>query len=101
MRYLIKIDSVKEKINYFESQLDYIIENINDIESLKSVIIWEGNGATAFINSLDEYVAKLREFQDEIFNCILLLTSFYDRYGSEYTRLTAKYMNIDEEVNHG
>ena len=101
MRYLVKINDIKEKIDYFESQLDIIVDNINDIEELKNVIIWEGSAATACINSLDDYVTKLRCFQDEILNCILLLTSFYDRFGSEYTRLKAKYAYNEEEVYNG
>lgn len=101
MRYLVKINDIKEKITYFESQLDIVVENINDIEEIKNIVIWEGEGATAFVNKIDDYVTKLRGFQDEILNCILLLTSFYDRFGSEYNRLKAKYSNINEVVTNG
>ena len=100
MRYLVKINDIKEKTNFFESQLDVIRENINKIESLRKIIIWEGNGATSFLESLDSQVINLRDKENTVLECIKFLTTYYDSYGSEYDRLTKKYANTDLGVTN-
>ena len=98
MRYLVKFNDIKEKITFFETQLDSIVENIDNIEKLKRVVIWEGDGANSFIANIDDYVSKLRLMQDKVLDSIKFLTTFYDRYGIEYDRLTTKYAHVDEGV---
>ena len=98
MRYLVRFNDIKEKIAFFETQLDSIIEDINNIEKIKRVVIWEGDGANSFITNIDDYVSKLRLMQDKILESIKFLTTFYDSYGSEYERLTIKYANMNEGV---
>ena len=101
MRYLVKLNDIKEKVIYFEKQLDIITDNINNVENMKSIIVWEGEAASKFLLAIDLYSYRLRNMGKMVLSSIEYLLSFYDKYGSEYERLTTKYAYLLEEDIHG
>lgn len=97
MRYLVKINDIKEKISYFEKQLDNIEDNIKNIENINGTIFWEGVAAESFKSVIYAYSYRLRMLEKMILSSIEYLVSFCDKYGSEYERLRNKYSYLLEE----
>lgn len=101
MRYLVKINDIKEKISYFEKQLDNIEDNIKNIENINGTIFWEGVAAESFKSVIYAYSYRLRMLEKMILSSIEYLVSFCDKYGSEYDRLRKKYAYLLEEELDG
>lgn len=97
MRYLVKINDIKEKISYFEKQLDIIDENKKNIDNINATIFWDGVAADSFKSVIDAYSFRLRLLEEMILSSIQYLVSFCDKYGSEYERLRKKYAYLLEE----
>lgn len=103
MRYLVKLDELKQKIDYLEKQLSIIDENISVLKNVKSSIIWEGKASTAFNNHYDNYIGELTSIEEKILSSISYLYKFYDRYGSEFNDMRQKFVNLanNERAEYG
>ena len=101
MRYLVKVNDIKEKITYFEKQLDNIEDNIKNIENINATIFWDGVAADSVKSVINAYSFRLRMMQKMVLASIQYLVSFCDRYGSEYEILRSKYAYLLEEDIHG
>ena len=94
MRYLVRINDLKDKIAYFEKQLSIINDNVDYLENIKSTIVWNGDTADKFMSLYDKYILELRKIERDIIHCIEYLMSFSSKYGNEYEVLRNKYQNI-------
>lgn len=94
MRYIVKINELKEKIDYFEKQLLVIDENIEKLEKVKPTIIWEGPARSKFNISYDNYVLELKVMGENIIKHVEYLMSYYEKYNDGYNSLRNKYKNI-------
>ena len=101
MRYLVKVNDIKEKITYFEKQLDNIEDNIKNIENINGTIFWDGVAADSVKSVINAYSFRLRMMQKMVLASIQYLVSFCDRYGSDYERLRSKYAYLLEDDIHG
>ena len=99
MRYFIKINEIREKLDFMEKKVDIINENIEKLELICRELNWQGDAANDFYFNYEKYVLRLKQTEHKIVNSILFLTSFYDSYGDEYARIKRKYSSIiDEEL---
>jgi len=94
MRYLVKINELKEKIDFFEKQLLIIDENIEKLEKIKPTIIWEGVARDKFNLSYDNYIFELKSMGENIIKHVEFLMSYYEKYNDGYNSLRNKYKNI-------
>ena len=94
MRYLVKINELKEKIDFFEKQLLIIDENIEKLEKIKPTIIWEGEASNKFDNVYNNYILELKAMGENIIKHVEFLMSFYEKYNDGYNSLRNKYKNI-------
>ena len=99
MRYLVKIGELGKKIDYLDNQLSIIDKNIEQLNKIKSTIIWEGEASIKFYDSLDEYIIELKIIASNILDLIKYLLAYHDRYSLRYSDLRRKYAKYDKEVN--
>ena len=98
MRYLVKVEELKNKNEYLEKQLKLIDESILVIESLKSKLIWEGDTKESFIVKYDEYLEKLKKFEQNYISFLAFMKSFQGNYAEEYQNLKREYANVFSEM---
>ena len=98
MRYLVKVDALKEKNIFFEGQLKLIDESIQNIELLKSSLTWEGEAKDSFIIKYDEYLQKLKSLERNIISFVAFMKSFQGNYEEEYQNLKKEYANAYDEM---
>ena len=101
MNYLVRVDSLKEKVNYLENQLKNIDEKIVELEQVKANLKWDGDAATTFVEVYDNYLSDLKEIERKIFSYIKFLNAYCDKYGDEYGRLRREFSSlVTEEINY-
>lgn len=93
MRYLVRIDELKQKVDFMTKQLLIIEEKITEMNNLKSSLIWEGDASRIFLNNYINYIDELNKTKKGIEVIIKYLTSYYDKYGNAYANLRRKYQN--------
>ena len=98
MRYIVKINELGKIINYLEQQLSIIDENITNLKSIKSSIIWQGRTSSLFLNKYDNYILELTIMTKNILALLDYLTKYYDKYGDRYMILHQKYAKYYNEV---
>ena len=62
MKYLVKVGSLKQKIEFLGQQLAIIDDRIKELEQVKLTIKWEGDAATTFIEVYDNYLYGIIDF---------------------------------------
>ncbi len=101
MRYLVKVGTLKQKVDYLEEQLKNIDDQITELRKARLELKWEGEAADTFNEIYDNYIDELMDMERKILSYIKFLTSYYDKYGSEYNLLRKKFSNlINMEVSY-
>ncbi len=100
MRYLIKINDLKEKIVLLEDKLSVIANQINNLQKLKSEMIWESPSKDIFMEKYDDYINNLKNISKRLVIVLSFLKSYYSNYDEEFMRLRKKYYTLlTNEVN--
>lgn len=101
MRYLVKVNSIKEKTKILEKELDNIDSKINELEEAQASIVWKGEAATMFNDIYSNYLEDLYDIEKKILSYIKFLMAYSDKYGNAYSELQKKYAHLFEEELHG
>lgn len=91
MKYLVRVNDVKSKVDYMEQKLEIINENVKKLDALKTKLLWEGAASQRFIINYNQYISNLNQMQKMIIECIGVYELFYSRFGEEYNRLKKEY----------
>lgn len=96
MRYLVKVDELKLKIDYYKKLLNNLRESIDQLKAEKAELMWEGQAHNAFIIYYDKHIEELNRISLSISLLINFLSLYCDRYGYEYLRLKNKLDSMAE-----
>lgn len=99
MRYLVKINDLKEKTGFLEKKLDIIREYVTNLENLKKELDWNGEAKELFIVKYNEYLKEINLALKNLISLILFLKAFYANYNEEYLIMKRKYASLLNEVS--
>ena len=98
MRYLVKVNELKERIDFINNQIKVIEENIDSLNKIKTTIVWEGVAAVKFMNNYNKYLVELGKLKSKLDLISKYLIGYHDRYGTAYRDLINKFRSENEEV---
>lgn len=103
MKYLVRLDELKQKVEFMTKQLLIIEEQIEEMNKVKGSFIWEGDASKTFMNNYTKYVGELVTIRNGIEVIIKYLTTYYDKYGATYANLrkTLQTENGSKVIYHG
>ena len=97
-RYLVKFDELNTKNNYLDELLEKLDECINNIESAKENIDWEGPAKEKFDLAYDNYLDEARDLYNNLVTCLNVSKAFHDNFNECYNKVQSRFSKLNDEM---
>ena len=101
MNYYIDIDSIEEKLIYFEKELRLIDEKVDYLKKIVDEIEWEGSASLKFKEKFYKYLYELEDMKMGFLYYVKILSEFGNKYGHFYDEMERDFKNSINELESG
>lgn len=98
MDYMISIDDIYDKLQFYKTRIENISNIINAMEKLSHELEWEGEAYTLFINNYLTYIDGLKDYRDGLLHYSKILASFYSKYNDFYDEMEKEFETLLGEM---
>ncbi len=99
MKYLIRINKLKEKNDIFKTELKKIDDIVYNLELIKKNSTWTGEGSKIFFMTYDNYCDEIKKMERELVSTINYFDKYYDSYDAEFDKFKKKFGKGEVEID--